>query len=120
MESTYELLRALVEIIVINVVLSGDNAAVIALACRNLPAHQQKQALLLGSVGVVVLMVVLTAFASYLMSLPYLEIIGALRLLWIGVKLLLPEGDGDGLSDGVGNRFSIIFPANGASPRPAG
>lgn len=99
MDSAYDMMRALIEIIVINVVLSGDNAVVIALACRNLQPRHQKQALILGSVGVVVLMVVLTAFASYLMSLPYLEIIGAALLLWIGVKLLLPEDGADKLNE---------------------
>lgn len=87
---------ALAQIAFINVVLSGDNAVVIAMACRSLPPRQQKVAFLLGSIGVIVLMAILTAFASYLLSLPYLELAGSLVLLWIGVKLLLPEdGDGD-------------------------
>ena len=94
--SISEMLVALAQIIVINIVLSGDNAVVLALACRTLPPRQQKQALLLGSVGVVVLMVLLTSFASYLLSLPYLQLVGAGLLLWIGIKLLLPEeGDSD-------------------------
>ncbi|MGC2517716.1 MAG: TerC family protein [Burkholderiales bacterium] len=87
---------ALFQISVINILLSGDNAVVIALACRSLPPRQQKQAFLVGTVGIVVLMTVLTAFAAYLLTLPYIEIIGSVLLLWIGVKLLLPEdGDGD-------------------------
>jgi YjbE family integral membrane protein len=85
---------ALTKIMVINVVLSGDNAVVIALACRRLTPVHQKQAFLWGSVGVVVLMVVLTAFVAYLLTLPYLEIVGSLMLLWIGIKLLVAE-DGD-------------------------
>jgi YjbE family integral membrane protein len=82
---------ALLQIMMINVVLSGDNAVVIALACRQLAPAQQKQAFLWGSVGVVVLMVVLTVFVVFLLSLPYLQIAGALLLLWIGVNLLLTE-----------------------------
>jgi len=81
---------ALFQICVINVLLSGDNAVVIALACRDLPKKQAKQAFAIGAVGVIFLMTGLTAFAAYLMSLPYLEIIGSVLLLWIGVKLLAP------------------------------
>jgi YjbE family integral membrane protein len=89
---------ALFQICVINILLSGDNAVVIALACRELPVKQAKQAFAIGAVGVIILMTGLTAFAAYLMSLPYLEIIGSLLLLWIGVKLLAPgeEEKGEG------------------------
>ncbi|HET7198294.1 MAG TPA: TerC family protein [Burkholderiales bacterium] len=93
-----EIWVALFQICVINILLSGDNAVVIALACRNLPVKQQKQAFAIGAVGVIVLMTALTAFAAYLMSLPYLEMIGSVLLLWIGVKLLAPgdEDEGEG------------------------
>ena len=84
---------ALVEIAVINVLLSGDNAIVIALACRSLPLKQQKQAFVIGAAGIVVLMTALTAFAAYLLTLPYIEIIGSLLLLWIAVKLLAPSDE---------------------------
>ena len=86
---------ALLQIMLINVVLSGDNAVVIALACRKLSPVHQKQAFLWGSVGVVVLMVVLTIFVVFLLSLPYLEIVGSAMLIWIGVKLLVAEDEGD-------------------------
>ena len=86
---------ALFKIAVINVVLSGDNAVVIALACRSLPHHQQRRAFAVGTGGIVVLMTLLTAFAAMLMSLPYIQLIGSILLVWIGVKLLLPE-DTDG------------------------
>jgi YjbE family integral membrane protein len=91
--SISEMLVALLQIAAINVVLSGDNAVVIALACRSLPPRQQKVAFLLGGLGVIVLMAILTVFASYLLTLPYLELAGSGVLLWIGVKLLLPEDD---------------------------
>jgi len=84
---------ALFKIAVINVVLSGDNALVIALACRSLPARQQKQAFIVGTAGIVVLMTLLTSSAALLMTLPYIQIVGSLLLLWIGIKLLLPEDD---------------------------
>jgi YjbE family integral membrane protein len=91
---------ALSQIILINIVLSGDNAVVIALACRSLPAQQQKKAIIFGSMGAIVLRIILTFFAVYLLSLPYLKLIGAALLLWIGVGLL--KGD-DGDEDIEGN-----------------
>jgi YjbE family integral membrane protein len=89
---------ALFQICVINILLSGDNAVVIALACRDLPQAQAKRAFAIGAVGVIILMTGLTAFAAYLMSLPYLELIGSVLLLWIGIKLLAPgeEDKGEG------------------------
>lgn len=83
------------KIIAIDVLLSGDNAVVIALACRSLPERQRKQGVLLGMVGAVALRIVLTFFAVGLLTLPYLKLAGALMLLWIGVKLILPEEDHD-------------------------
>src|SRR6476469_3456322 len=86
---------ALFKIAVINVVLSGDNALVIALACLSLNPRDQKRAFIVCTAGIVVLMTALTSFAALLMTLPYIQILGSLLLLWIGVKLLLPE-DEDG------------------------
>jgi len=83
----------LAQITMINILLSGDNAVVIALASRSLPAKQQKQAILLGSLGAIVLRVILTFFAVYLLELPFLKIVGALLLIWIGVKMLIPENE---------------------------
>ncbi len=88
---TPEFWLALSEIIMINIVLSGDNAVVIALASRGLPPAQQKKAILFGSVGAIVLRIVLTFFAVYLLSQPYLKLLGAALLLWIGVDLLKGE-----------------------------
>src|SRR6478609_9459453 len=84
---------ALSQIIMINIVLSGDNAVVIALASRSLPPAQQKKAILFGSVGAIVLRIVLTFFAIYLLTLPYLKLVGAALLFWIGIGLL--KGDDD-------------------------
>lgn len=83
------------KIIVIDLLLSGDNAVVIALACRNLPPAQRKKGVIFGVVGAVGLRVTLTFFALELLNLPYLKLVGALMLLWIGVKLILPEQDHD-------------------------
>src|SRR5512143_3463588 len=83
----------LAKIIGVNVVLSGDNAVVIALAARSLPPRQQKQAMLCGAGAAVVLRIILTIFAVALLSLPWLKIVGSLLLFWIGIKLLVPEED---------------------------
>jgi YjbE family integral membrane protein len=95
MSGSSEAMVALVQIMFINIVLSGDNAVVIALACRHLSPAHQKKAFIWGSVGVVVLMVALTACVVFLLSLPYLEVAGSLMLLWIGIKLLVAEDEPD-------------------------
>ena len=81
------------QIIMIDILLGGDNAVVIALACRNLPDKQRTQGIIYGTIGAIVLRVILIAFALALLAVPYLKIVGALLLIWIGVKLLQPEGD---------------------------
>lgn len=92
---TPEFWVALFQIILINIVLSGDNAVVIALACRSLPPRQQKSAIIFGSVGAVALRVVLTFFAVLLLAQPYLKLIGAVLLLWIGIGLLKGDDEGE-------------------------
>jgi YjbE family integral membrane protein len=84
---------AALEIVVINILLSGDNAVVIALACRNLPGRMRTWGVILGAVGAIVLRVLLTFFAVKLLGLPWLKLVGGLLLLWIGVKLIADEGD---------------------------
>src|SRR3970040_1126413 len=88
----------LMKIIGVNIVLSGDNAVVIALAARSLPPKQQKQAILWGAGAAVVLRIVLTVFAVALLALPWLKIVGSLLLFWIGIKLLVPEEDTDDIN----------------------
>jgi len=85
----------LAKIIGVNIVLSGDNAVVIALAARSLPAKQQKLAILWGAGAAVILRIILTFFAVALLALPWLKIVGSLLLFWIGIKLLVPEEPGD-------------------------
>ncbi len=84
------------KIIMIDLLLSGDNAVVIALACRNLPEAQRRQGILYGVGGAIGLRIVLTFFAVTLLSLPYLKLVGALLLIWIGIKLILPEEEAHG------------------------
>jgi len=98
---------ALLKIIGVNIVLSGDNAVVIALAARSLPARQQKQAIFWGSGAAIVMRIVLTLFAVALLALPWLKLIGSVLLLWIGVKLLVPEDDGGDI-DASDNLFQAI------------
>jgi len=81
----------LLKIIGVNIILSGDNAVVIALAARSLPARQQKMAIIWGSGAAVVMRIILTIFAVALLTLPWLKLIGSLLLFWIGIKLLVPE-----------------------------
>ena len=83
------------QIILIDIVLSGDNAVVIALACRNLSPEQRRTGIFWGVAGAVSLRVVLTVFAALVMNLPWLKFVGGLLLVWIAVKLMLPE-DEDG------------------------
>src|SRR6195256_5965162 len=83
----------LAKIIGVNIILSGDNAVVIALAARSLPAKQQKLAIFWGAGAAIVLRIVLTLFAVALLALPWLKLIGSLLLFWIGIKLLIPEDD---------------------------
>ena len=89
----------LFKIAVINIVLSGDNAVVIALACRGLKPRDQRNAFIVGTGGIVVLMTALTASAALLMTLPYIQIVGSVLLVWIGIKLLLPEGEDGNVSE---------------------
>lgn len=84
---------AVAQIILIDIVLSGDNAVVIALACRNLAPEQRKKGIFWGVAGAVGLRVVLTVFAALVMNQPWLKFIGGLLLLWIAVKLMLPEDE---------------------------
>lgn len=93
---TSEFWFALVQIIIINIMLSGDNAVVIALACRSLPPKQQQRAIMFGSVGAIVLRIILTFFAVMLLNLPFLKLAGGIALLWIGASMLNSNNDSHG------------------------
>src|SRR5687768_3742136 len=87
---------AVLQIIAIDIVLGGDNAVVIALASRKLPHEQRNAAIFWGVFGAIALRVVLIFFALYLLAIPFLKVVGAALLVWIGVKLLLPEPEEGG------------------------
>jgi YjbE family integral membrane protein len=93
---------ALLQIIGVNIVLSGDNAVVIALAARTLPERQRRQAVLIGSGAAVVMRIVLTIVAVELLRLPFLKLIGAALLLYIGIQLLMPEHEEAGKEKSAG------------------
>jgi YjbE family integral membrane protein len=82
---------ALLQIVAIDIILGGDNAIIIALACRNLPETQKRAGILWGTAGAIILRVILVFFATTLMTTPGLRLVGGLLLLWIGVKLMLEE-----------------------------
>lgn len=87
---------ALGQIMLVNIVLSGDNAVVIALACRNLPPQYRNPAVMAGSAGAIILRIVFCIIVAELLQVPYLKIVGGVLLLWIGVKLLTDDsGHGD-------------------------
>ncbi|MFC4619928.1 TerC family protein [Camelliibacillus cellulosilyticus] len=96
----------LLKIVLINIVLSGDNAVVIALACRRLPSDQQKKAIFFGSFGAILLRIVLTFVAVWLLDVPFLKIVGAVLLIWIAVNLL--KGDDDAEVAASSNLFGAV------------
>jgi len=106
MEFTSAFWEGLLKIIGVNIVLSGDNAVVIALASRSLPPHLGSKPIWFGALGAVGLRLVFSFFIVELMAVPYIKIIGAVLLLWIGVKMIVPE-HGDHGSDGGSVSSSI-------------
>lgn len=98
----------LVKIIWINIILSGDNAVVIALAARSLPPVQQKRAIIFGSGAAVVLRIVLTVVAAKLLALSFLQIIGGILLLWIGIQLFGEEDGDEGEAKQYGNLMAAV------------
>jgi len=97
---------ALLQIIYVNIILSGDNAVVIALACRNLPVKYRNPAVLAGSGGAIVLRIIFCVIVAWLLQIPYLKIAGALLLFWIGVKLITEDDEGEG-EDGVAAKANL-------------
>jgi YjbE family integral membrane protein len=84
---------AVLQIILIDLLLGGDNAVVIALATRNLNPKHRMQGVLWGTAGAIILRVVLIAFAVTMLKIPFLKLVGGILLLWIGIKLMIPEAD---------------------------
>jgi len=98
----------LMKIVWINIILSGDNAVVIALAARSLPPHQQKKAVFWGSGAAVVLRILLTVVAAKLLELSFLQIVGGCLLLWIGFQLLSDDEEDEGESKTYGNLMAAV------------
>ena len=99
---------ALGQIIIIDILLGGDNAVVIALACRKLPPEQRKKGIIYGTMGAIVLRIILIAFAMVLLQLPFLKVIGAILLVWIGIKLIAPDEESHDGIEGSDKLFAAI------------
>ena len=99
---------ALGSIIFVNIVLSGDNAVVIAMAARSLPAPQQKKAIVWGSAAAIVMRITLTLIAVEMLKWPYLKIVGALLLLYVGISLLGEDDGDDGHANEIGGMAAAI------------
>ena len=98
-------LLAVGQVIMIDILLGGDNAVVIALACRKLPVSLRTKGIVWGTLGAIVLRIVLIFFALTLLQIPYLKMVGAILLVWIGIKLLVPEDDDGPLDLDGGDRL---------------
>ena len=99
---------ALVKIIWINILLSGDNAVVIAMACRGLPPKQRLWGMILGAGVAVVLRIVFTVVVASLMLLPYLKLVGGLALFWIAAKLLVPDDPDEDEAEAVEHLWRAV------------
>ncbi|HWR87404.1 MAG TPA: TerC family protein [Acidiferrobacterales bacterium] len=98
----------LLQIIWIDIILSGDNAVVIALACRRLPQHQQRVAILAGTGAAIALRVTMATVVTLLLEISYLKLIGSVLLLWIAIKLLAPQEEEGGDGASIGNLWQAI------------
>jgi YjbE family integral membrane protein len=106
---------AVLKIIAIDILLGGDNAVIIALACKDLPQHLRKKGILWGTAGAIIMRVILVVFAMSLLALPFLKLIGGALLLWIGVKLLTQDDGSHGevkSSDRLWNAVKTILIAD--------
>ncbi len=111
----WEFCTSLLSIIMINVVLSGDNAVVIAMAVRSLPRAQRQKGILIGAAGAVILRIILTFFVARFLETPYLKIIGGLLILWLAVKLFVdvnPENEADREASTIWQALKIIVIAD--------
>ena len=99
---------ALLSIIVIDLVLAGDNAIVIAMAARTLPEHLRRKAIIWGTLGAVVTRVLMTVAVVWLLKIPGLLLLGGIALLWIAYRLLAPSGNGDQHTDGAATMAAAL------------
>ncbi len=96
----WELFTGFIHIIIIDLVLSGDNAVVVGMASRNLPPAQRKKAIMWGTIGAVALRVLFTGLATWLLGVPYIKLFGGLMLVWIAVKLLIQQEESSTIQSG--------------------
>jgi YjbE family integral membrane protein len=111
----WEFLSGLISVIIVNVVLSGDNAVVIAMAVRSLPRSQRQKGIILGAAGAVLLRIVFTFFVARMLQTPYLKLIGGLVIVWLAVKLFVdvtPEDGADPEAGTIWQAFKIIVIAD--------
>ena len=94
------------QIILIDILLGGDNAIVIALACRNLPENMRMKGIIGGALGAIILRIALISFAVTLLNIPFLKLVGGVLLLWIGIKLLTDENEDDDGDEDDGDEAS--------------
>ncbi|UFT98322.1 TerC family protein [Radiobacillus kanasensis] len=99
---------ALLKIIAIDIILSGDNAIVIAMATKNLPKEQQNRAIFWGTAGAVILRILFAAIIVYLLEIPYVHLIGGLLLLWIAYKVLVEEEEESHIQSHTGMRKAVM------------
>ena len=97
-----------IQIIIIDLLLGGDNAVVIALACRNLHPNQRKKGIIYGTAGAIILRVILVAFAVTLLQIPFLKLVGGALLLWIGYKLMVQHDEDEHNLDAPDKLFAAI------------
>ena len=107
--SQWDVAVILLQIIAIDLLLGGDNAVVIAMACRKLPPQQRTKAIIIGTVGAIAARVLLLAIAIYLLSLPWLKVVGALMLLWIGIKLVTNQEEENDVSSSTITVADVIM-----------
>jgi YjbE family integral membrane protein len=96
------------QIIIIDLLLGGDNAVVIALACRNLHPNQRRKGIIWGTAGAIILRVILVAFAVVMLQIPFLKLVGGILLLWIGYKLMVQEDEEEHNLDAPDKLFAAI------------
>ena len=96
---SWDFITALASIIMLDILLGGDNAVVIAMAANKLPSDLRKKAILIGTGGAVIIRLVMTLIAVWLLSIPYLQVLGGLILLPISIKLLLPAEHDEKIND---------------------
>jgi YjbE family integral membrane protein len=98
----------ILQIVWIDLLLSGDNAIVIALACRNLPADKRKIGMLLGAGAAIGLRIIFALMITYLLGVPFLKVVGGLLLLWIGMKLAAGEDEGEEKIEGSDQLWGAV------------